>query len=394
MTIAEEQRALDGLPRRLVPRTLFLLKGRDAHGLWRTRWVCSALTAHGYVADYCDVEQIETITGLIQSGRYNLLVTPRFIIEDAADQLPPFLDQLHDDGMRWVYELDDDTLSPSIVDHQLACFDVCRKAGRERLEYERQQRLYMIARADGVITSTPLLGAVASTCTTAPVYVVPNAIDVPWMVERLQQVDRRERRLTIGWAGGARPDADLIPVADAWRRLAQRYPDVVFLVFGERMQVLMDAIPKGQHRRIHIPWVEVDAFPRGLGYIDIACCAVADTPWNHCKSPDKFFEHTLAGAPCVVSEPLYGPVVTHGVDALVAHDADEWEAALALLIDSPELRRRLNVAALETVAHHHSMQRVWPRWVRALSDILRPRSNGHLERQSNAERSDRELVHT
>ena len=46
--------------------------------------------------------------------------------------------------------------------------------------------------------------------------VVPNAIDVPWFRRVLRGAQRRTDGMTIGWAGGIRPDRDLAEMAQAW----------------------------------------------------------------------------------------------------------------------------------------------------------------------------------
>lgn len=350
-----------------MPRVLFLPKDLNAHTLWRMVWICRELSARGFIADWTMLDQSSNFEPLIRGGRYNIVVTPRMTFAEPGME-GFFLQQLRNDGLLWVYELDDDVLSPAIVDHQIKVFDSSQQVGALRLEQERQNRTAMVRRADGVIVSTNPLGAIARQYTDAPVLTVPNAIDLPWFMTRVRDGKRYVPGLTVGWFGGARQAADLEPVAEAWGNLSRRFPEVRFVVYGEYMRVLLDAVPEAQ--RAWLPWVEFDKYPEHLLNIDIGCCSVAPTPWNACRSPDKFFEYTAAGAACVASPALYGPVVTDGLTALVAETVREWEDAIAGLIRDPELRWNLNTNALSRVAEHHSVQATWQHWTKAFVTIL------------------------
>jgi glycosyltransferase involved in cell wall biosynthesis len=200
------------------------------------------------------------------------------------------------------------------------------------------------------------------------VEVVPNAIDVRWFRETLRGVHRVVPPLTIGWAGGARYAEDLVPVAAAWSRIAQRFPEVTFVVQGHMAEVLIDAVPADRVRRL--AWLPLEHYPRALLNIDIGVCSVAPRPFNVSKTPIKLWELTLAGAPCVVSPTLYGPYVTDGEDALVAETADEWEHALARLVEDAGLRRRLRRAQRHRLACEHSLEQNWWRWPNAWAAIL------------------------
>jgi glycosyltransferase involved in cell wall biosynthesis len=201
------------------------------------------------------------------------------------------------------------------------------------------------------------------------VCVVPNSIDVRWFRGTLHGVQRVVPPLTIGWAGGARYPEDHEPVAAAWHNIAKRYPDVHFVVQGFPSELLYDAVPQD---RIHVfKWRPVNEYLLDLKNIDIGCASVANNHFNDCKTPIKLWEYTLAGAVSVVSPTLYGPVVSDGEDSLVAETAAEWESALSRLIESCELRRRLQRAQRRRVAEQHSLERNWQRWPEAWSTIIR-----------------------
>jgi len=174
--------------------------------------------------------------------------------------------------------------------------------------------------------------------------------------------------LTIGWAGGARYQEDLEPIAEAWHNVARRRADVKFVVQGFYSDVLLEAVPSDQ--LYALPWQSVAEYPRAMKNIDIGCASVAPTHFNRCKTPIKVWEFTLAGAVSVVSPTLYGPVIAPGEDALVAETAAEWEHALLRLVDDAELRRRLWRNQRTRVATEHSLKKHVLDWPRAWTEIL------------------------
>src|SRR6185437_6812883 len=182
--------------------------------------------------------------------------------------------------------------------------------------------------------------------TDVPVHVAPNAINIPWYEDRLVlELDRRAptETLTIGWGGGWRPGDDTELFSRVWLRLAERFPDIKFVLVGWAPPEIKEVISPS--RLVEYEWQDIDAYPYFLRNIDIACCVVADNVFNRGKTPIKWFESTLAGSACVGSHMLYGSVITDGHDGLLATTEQEWETQLARLIESPDLRQHLHANA-------------------------------------------------
>ena len=107
-----------------------------------------------------------------------------------------------------------------------------------------------------------------------------------------------------------------------------------------------------------------------LREIDIACCAVADTAFNYCKSPIKVWESTLAGAAVCATPVLYGKAITDGVDGLLAETPAEWLAQLRRLVASKELRKTLRRNQRERIEQRHTLERNVAKWPDAWALIV------------------------
>jgi hypothetical protein len=111
-------------------------------------------------------------------------------------------------------------------------------------------------------------------------------------------------------------------MAEAWARIAQRYPDVRFVVAGHQPDVIYrQDIPLD--RIIRLPIAPLDQYPT-MHQVTIGCCAVADSPFSRCKTPIKLWEYTLAGAAVVATPMLYTDCMIPWHHA-VAETTDQWE---------------------------------------------------------------------
>jgi glycosyltransferase involved in cell wall biosynthesis len=327
------------------------------------------LERRGYIAEWCHKDQSDKVLPLVAQGRYDAVITPRIVwpIDKVGEK---WINAIHKAGLAWIYEADDDFYSPRIVDRQMRVFESEAAKGRDQLEWERLERIRLLPLCDGVTVSSPRLATVVRRYAPAhiPVYTVPNAIDVRWFKEVLRGVNRVVPPLTVGWAGGTREDADILPLAAAWSIIAKKYPEVRFVIQGHIPKPLYEAVP--EDRRHALRWLPLQEYPRAMLNIDIACCSVAPLMFNTAKTCIKWYEFTLARAACVVSPTLYGREVTDGVDALVAETPQEWAEQIGRLIENETLRRSVRRAARRKVVSEHSLQNNWFRWLDAWADAV------------------------
>jgi glycosyltransferase involved in cell wall biosynthesis len=96
---------------------------------------------------------------------------------------------------------------------------------------------------------------------------------------------------------------------------------------------------------------------------DLWIAPLADNHFNRCKSSVKFLEYSAHGAPGVYSrlEP-YESLVIPGENGLLADSQEEWEQALAGLIENPDLRYELSVRAQMTVEQGWLLSQHAHRW--------------------------------
>ena len=142
------------------------------------------------------------------------------------------------------------------------------------------------------------------------------------------------------------------PLAEALRRA----PEAVFAAVGH-----LDLRPHAgllPPDRVEVrPWVEHVHLARELARFDVNMVPLeAGNPFCDAKSPLKYFEAAIAGAPTVATaNPVYEDAIRHGETGLLARSEEEWAEALARLARDPRERARLAARAREdALARFHA----------------------------------------
>lgn len=346
------------------PSILALVADKTGPTLWRVLQPFAALGKLGYPCgwDMKDNPLIGTI-----APAFDAYLLPRMSwLPEHRRTAEAWFASVKQAGKTVIYEVDDDVFT-SAVTHRQVELDWTEGQSVETLEERRFEGIWAMQQCDGVTVSTQRLATIVRSYTTKPVIVVPNAIDLPWFRGVVQSTERQQPGLTIGWAGGRRHDRDVEMMAEAWGRLARRYPKVTFVVQGWMPPVIPANVP--EDRLLVIPWLPLERYPQGYREIDIGCCAVADTPFNRPKSNIKAMEYAAAGAAVAASPTLYSGLVDHGYSGWIAESAGEWEDALSELIERPSLRAMMATRLLKTVEKHHSLARNLWRWPAAWAQI-------------------------
>jgi len=342
-----------------APRVLFLTGGSDGSSLWRVWQPTAELQRQGYPVHHCS-KDYEDIAGLVALGRYDAIVLSRTTWPAfAIDLARQFIAMLHGLGCAVWFECDDD-LFLHLEDHMMDAVKL--KQGKEAI--------HTVMLCDGIIVSTSRLKTVVGLATKGeiPVAVCPNLLDWDWWRMIQKQAQRIIPPVTIGWAGANRLDADLVAMAEGWRRVAERHPNVRFVVQGHCAQVVHDAVPSDRLR--FLPWIELAKYPAGLVNIDIGCCSVADTPFNACKSVIKALEYGASGAAVVATSALYHSVIRHNDTGLIANTADEWAEGLSRLVEDRQYAGVLARRLRRVVVEQHNLQVSAHRWVDAFAWLL------------------------
>ena len=346
-----------------MARVLGLTGEYDGCTLWRVLLPFTELQRQGYQGIEWGPHNDNRLANIVHT--FEAVTLPRRHWDKAERAKGVrWIDALHRAGIAVIYEADDDLFSEDFI-RRIMWKELYT---REYAESRRDAILHTLSLCDGATVSSQRLATMAREHTNKPVKVVPNYIDLRWF----RQVQKRARRiipgLTIGWAGSIRPDSDIADMAEAWGRVARKYPYVTFVIQGRDLDIIYKNVPEAQIKQLE--WLPIDKYPASLINIDIGCCSLADTKFNRAKTFIKAMEYAASGAAVVASPTIYSQIVDHGVNGFIADTVDEWTDALSALVEDYTLRHKLSKALLAKVRKNHSLETNAWRWVEAWDNII------------------------
>ncbi|MBU1188113.1 MAG: glycosyltransferase [Gammaproteobacteria bacterium] len=198
--------------------------------------------------------------------------------------------------------------------------------------------------------------------------VIPNALpDQPWKLlqtaaakhtstARSVNAKAANRKLRIGWAGGAQHDADLAILEPVMRATAAQ---VDWVLLGHCPAPLRDLLAE------HHPAVSFAHYPQRLFdlQLDVAVAPLQDNPFNRCKSMLKILEYAALGVPVIASR--VGAYA--GTPALcVDNHSSAWTAAIMRCVDDAGLRLANARQLQRWVREQHMLSQRLPDWADAL----------------------------
>lgn len=283
----------------------------------------------------------------------------------------------HEQGAKVIFEADD------------AYIDAYKREDRKNLQHIdetwRKQAIETIDACDAITVTNRYLAENFAKFTKKPIYILPNYIDLEWYGrEKRLPIRRATDEIRIGWFGSKGHYEDLRMVVNAVKRVVDKYPRVKFIYLGyggmssdkgsteiRSGEDVFKEIPR--NRREFIRGVEPDLWPmkHRLADLDIGLAPLIDDYFNHCKTPIKWMEYAVTGAPSVVSPTVYEenpetkdgePVVKHGVNGFVARTEDEWFEYISRLVEDETLRKQIAEQAYQDVISKWNIDNKWKDW--------------------------------
>lgn len=227
----------------------------------------------------------------------------------------------------------------------------CPRCKSDNIEF--QDRLKVCADAFGVIdwltVSTPeLQERFGMETRNMRSVVIPNFVDMR-SFEGLPE--KGEEYTAIGWFGSFTHTLDLSEIGGLVNILTEYPENHIFVTAGESSENLMKLLSPSDALLEHIHElspVDLSEYPEILKNIDIGLAPIRDNQFNRCKSELKAMEYGAAGCPVIASAVApYKRYIEHGVNGFLVNKPKEWKKYTKILLDDPELRKKMGRANLE-----------------------------------------------
>lgn len=312
------------------------------------------LALHGIESVLCEANEPRLF---VEAAACDLVILHRVswssIIQDVTDLA-------HSRGLPVIFETDDLIFAPELFD-RIAFVDTLPPDAAQRFRADLAGQAQTFTQCDCVLTSTEYL-AEAAEARGKPAYVQRNAASADMVAAAEQAYALRQQRLAqqagargkaplvIGYfSGTGSHNRDFALVSPILAELMGHHSQLWLhlsghLEIGGSLLAYTDRIRRA-------PFVAWQELPNLVAQIDINLAPLElDNPFCQAKSEIKYTEAALVGVPTVASPTqAYAYAVEHGRTGLLAADADEWRAALTLLIEQPERRQEMGEAARRAV---------------------------------------------
>jgi glycosyltransferase involved in cell wall biosynthesis len=308
----------------------------------RTTYFFPGLAREGIRARYVDVPNGPSRMSLLKTlPSCDVVLVQRLALGDEEVAL------LRTKAPRLVYDVDDPIMYRSSR-HWLRFSLARRRAFRS-----------MAGAADAFLASSSLIAREALRILPADrVFVVPSTVDGEVYCPG---PPRAPGPVVLGWLGSAGTAKYLARLRGVLRAVCRKVPEL-------RIRVVSNKFPGLEglalERKI---WKREDEV-LDLQSFDVGLLPLSDDLWTRGKGHGKLFQYLATGLP-VVGSPvgIVGETLQDGVTGFLPRRASEWTARLLQLARDPELRGRLGRQARADFEARHSLQAVFPVFLKALT---------------------------
>lgn len=177
---------------------------------------------------------------------------------------------------------------------------------------------------------------------------IPTSVDTNKFT--VKDYNMRNEVMVIGWIGSHTTAHYLMLLTEVFKRLSKRHKFVLKIIGADKKNYFpgIDVI--------YSDWsLEKDVYE--FQSLDIGIYPLPDNEWVKGKTGFKTVQYMSVGVPCIVSRVGRNmTIVEDGVNGFLASLEDEWVEKLSLLIENPELRKRMGMAGRKTVEERYSVK--------------------------------------
>jgi len=174
-------------------------------------------------------------------------------------------------------------------------------------------------------------------------------------------------KVVVGWMGSITALPLLNAMKDIFTCLSKRFHNVRFIIVGGDFSI------NGLSTIISKQW-SLEEEKEYIKTFDIGIMPLPENEWMKGKCGFKAILYMSMGIPCVCSPVgVSKEIIRDGVNGFLAGTDDEWIKKLSLLIEDPELRRRLGMAGRKTVEERYSVKVNAPKYLEIFKRVYEER---------------------
>lgn len=211
---------------------------------------------------------------------------------------------------------------------------------------------------DHVIVGNEYLAAHAKAFNPS-VSIIPSTIDMDFYRRAGQPA---KEKTCIGWTGSFSTVKHFQTVEPALETIKEKYGDLVYF------KVIGDANYENKKLSIKgIPWQSATEVI-DLGELDIGLMPLPDNEWTKGKCAMKGLQYMALSIPTIMSPVgVNQNIIMDGENGFLAMTEQEWVDKLSMLIENPDLRKKMGEAGRKTVEEDFSVEANRDKWLAIFS---------------------------
>jgi glycosyltransferase involved in cell wall biosynthesis len=168
---------------------------------------------------------------------------------------------------------------------------------------------------------------------------------------------------TLGWIGATGSIHYLEKMQPVFEALGKKYEDL-------KLKIICDTFFDCDNITVEKKlWSEQEEVA-DIQSLDIGLMPLMDDPWSHGKCGLKILQCLATGVPVVCSPAgINREIVEDGVHGFWANTQEEWIEKLEVLINDPDLRRKMGMAGRKRVIEHYSLKANAPRMLKIFQQL-------------------------
>ncbi|HNW90373.1 MAG TPA: glycosyltransferase family 4 protein [Bacteroidales bacterium] len=171
--------------------------------------------------------------------------------------------------------------------------------------------------------------------------------------------------IRIGWSGSFTTIKHFKFAEKFLTRLSEKYPDKMSIIVIGDKNYKNDQLPVSAY-----DWKKEDEL-RMFSYFDIGIMPLPDDEWARGKCGLKGLQYMAIGIPTIMSPVgVNTEIIQDGVNGFLAEAEDEWTEKISLLIESPELRKKIGANGRQTVEERYSFNAWKDKYVSYFEELI------------------------
>ena len=193
------------------------------------------------------------------------------------------------------------------------------------------------------------------------VFIIPTTIDTSYhkphngfgSVQPLNGIEttQQAKPICIGWTGSETTVKHFALLENVLLKIKKKYGHMV------EFMLISNKFYENTELGVQTTFWNADDEIAQLSHIDIGIMPLPNDEWSKGKCGFKGLQYMAMEIPCIMSAVgVNTEIIEHGTNGFLAHNDEEWEHYLTLLIDNSQLRTTIGNAGRKTVEERYSIE--------------------------------------